>query len=175
MVHSFEPSPDNFARLQAATADLPNVRANELAVSDITGEQLLYVSPVLNVDHRAYPVKGERRSTISVRSTRLDDYFKPNESIDLIKLDIQGYELHALRGAKRVLVDSPDIKLLFEFWPCGLRKAGSSPEALFTFLTQCGFTVFSLNKRGLNEYTQSDAPKEADGNYFDLFAQRINN
>jgi FkbM family methyltransferase len=54
----------------------------------------------------------------------LDDYFKPGERVDLSKMDIHGYELHALRGADRILEDSPDIKLLIEFWPDGLKQAG---------------------------------------------------
>ena len=40
----------------------------------------------------------------------LDDYFKPGQRIDLLKLDIQGYELHALQGASRVLADNPGYK-----------------------------------------------------------------
>src|SRR6266702_4352906 len=47
MVHSFEPSPENFARLRAAVASLPNVRVNQLALSDKTGESVLYVSEEL--------------------------------------------------------------------------------------------------------------------------------
>ena len=50
--------------------------------------------------------------------------FQPGATVDLIKLDLQGYELHALRGAKRVLSENPAIKLLLEFWPHGLESAG---------------------------------------------------
>ena len=42
VVHSFEPDPDNFARLRAALSHAPNVRLNQLAVSDKTGESILY-------------------------------------------------------------------------------------------------------------------------------------
>ena len=172
MVHSFEPSPDNFTRLQAAVADLPNVRANQLAVGDTTGEQLLYVSGVLNVDHRTYPVERESRSTISVCSTRLDDYFKLNQRVDFIKLDIQGYELHALQGAKRILNDNPKIRLLLEFWPHGLRSAGSSAKALFAFLKDYGFTVFAINEGDLKECTLAASYDHADTNFFNIFAYR---
>jgi FkbM family methyltransferase len=117
IVHSFEPDPENFARLRTEVASLPNVRVNQLALSDRTGDSLLYVSEELNVDHRAYPTEGETRRTLSIRSTRLDDYFKPGERVDLIKMDLQGYEFHAMRGAERVLQENPHMKLLLEFWP----------------------------------------------------------
>ena len=45
-------------------------------------------------------------------------------------MDIQGYELHALRGAQRVLQENPDINLLLEFWPAGLAQAGVGWEEL---------------------------------------------
>jgi hypothetical protein len=57
-MHSFEPSPENFARLREVTRNLRNVRANQLAVGEKTGEQLLHISGTLNVDHRTYPPGG---------------------------------------------------------------------------------------------------------------------
>ncbi len=93
-------------------------------MSDETGESTLYISDNLNVDHRAYPTTGDSRRTVTIRATTLDDYFKPGERVDLIKMDIQGFELHALRGAARVLDDNPEVALLLEFWPYGLKQAG---------------------------------------------------
>jgi FkbM family methyltransferase len=169
MVHSFEPSPNNFARLQNAVRDLPNVRANQLAIGDVTGEQLLYTSSGLNVDHRTYEVEEESRVTITIRSTRLDDYFKPGETVNLIKLDIQGYELHALRGGSRVLADNPCIKLLFELWPHGLRAAGVSPESLLEFLEENGFTVMTFDGE-LKRYEQLPACTAESTGFINLFA-----
>src|SRR6266568_7635344 len=172
MVHSFEPEPKNFARLRAAIASLPNVRANQLALSDWTGESMLYVSDDLNVDHRAYPTEGETRRSVPIRSSTLDDYFKPGDRVDLIKMDVQGYELHALRGAKRVLADNHRIKLLVEFWPYGLRNAGSLPEVLFAFLRDQKFTIFALEGNDLRECNQSVADHNDATSYINLFAQR---
>ena len=70
----------------------------------------LYVSGHLNVDHRTYATEGDSRRIVPIDIIALDDYFKPGQRVDLIKMDIQGYELHALRGASRVLADNPDTK-----------------------------------------------------------------
>ena len=58
LVHSFEPSPDNFKRLCAAADKLLNVRLSQAAVGERSGESKLYISEKLNVDHRAYKADG---------------------------------------------------------------------------------------------------------------------
>ncbi|PYI62703.1 MAG: hypothetical protein DMF07_12760 [Verrucomicrobia bacterium] len=44
LVHSFEPSPDNFRRLRVATRNLSNVRLSQAAVGERSGESKLYIS-----------------------------------------------------------------------------------------------------------------------------------
>lgn len=168
-VHSFEPDPTNFARLRAALSDSPNVRLNQLAVSDETGESLLYVSDKLNVDHRAYPPPEEIRRTLTIQTKRLDDYFKPAERVDFVKMDIQGYELHALRGARRVLEDNPGIKLLVEFWPFGLRQAGENWQDLISMLESRGMIIREVSTSDLKPLSVSAANERADW-YVNLLA-----
>jgi FkbM family methyltransferase len=172
VVHSFEPSPENFGRLRSSLAKFQNVRLNQLALDDETKESLLYLSENLNVDHRAYPTEGELRQTIVINTIRLDEYFRPGERVDLIKIDIQGYELHALRGAKRVLTDNMDIKLLIELWPYGLRHAGTSADALVAFLADQEFTLSVFEGDNLTEFGASLLSHDSTTSYLNLFAQR---
>lgn len=171
IVHSFEPDPENFARLRTEVASLPNVRVNQLALSDRAGDSLLYISEELNVDHRAYPTEGETRRTVPIRSTTLDDYFKPGERVDLIKMDLQGYELHALRGAKRVLQENPHMKLLLEFWPYGLKQAGAEWTDFVTTLERQGLVIRQFSKNGLRAF-RVEAVEERPEWYVNLFASR---
>jgi FkbM family methyltransferase len=169
LVHSFEPSPENFGRLQSATRKLANVRLSQSAVGESSRRTALYVSDKLNVDHRAYPPEGDSRPTVPIEMIALDDYFKTGERVDLIKMDIQGYELHALRGASRVLADNPTIKLLFEFWPYGLKQAGSNWAELIGVLKENGKLVQQVSSEGLTGFDPRSA-NESEAWYINLFA-----
>jgi FkbM family methyltransferase len=170
-VHSFEPAPENFKRLHAATRCLANVRANAAAVGERSGKSQLYVSENLNVDHRAYAPATESRLAIDIEMIALDDYFKPGATVDLIKLDLQGYELHALRGAKRVLSENSAVKLLLEFWPHGLESAGVHWRELVQLLGESGMGVLQLKNENLFPLRESEIRIDPNW-YINLFAVR---
>jgi FkbM family methyltransferase len=168
VVHSFEPSPENFKRLQSVTGKLANVRLSQAALGERSGKSNLYVSDKLNVDHRTYPTRGDSRHTLPIEIIALDDYFNPGQRVDLIKMDIQGYELHALRGANRVLADNPAVKLVLEFWPYGLKQAGANWIELIEALCAKNMSVSQITNHGLRSLS-SDSVSENPEWYVNLF------
>ena len=74
---------------------------------------------------------------------RLDEVL-PVRTVDFIKLDVQGHELAAMTGMEQLLASSPDVRVLFEFWPAGLRAANASPESLFKFFHDRDFLIYEL-------------------------------
>ena len=143
-VIAIEPDAENFRRLGKQVATLPQVRALHAAASDETGECTLYVSSSLNVDHQTY-YSGESRIAVTVPAVRIDDLVAPGERVDFIKMDIQGAEPIAMRGAQRVLAENPGIALLFEYWPYGIRRSGNDPAAFLDNLRSLGFKLEPLD------------------------------
>ncbi len=139
-VHAFEPAPPNYKRLQENADHLANVSLNHAAVGDHSGTIRLFVSDELNVDHRTFD-SGDGRTGIDVPMVSLDDYFNAGQRVDLIKIDVQGYELSVLRGAKRVLKENREIKVLMEFWPYGLAKAAVAPSKVMELIDSLGFEI----------------------------------
>jgi FkbM family methyltransferase len=168
VVHSFEPSPENFRRLQSATCKLANVRLSQAAVGECSGKSELYVSNKLNVDHRTYATEADSRRAVPIDIVALDDYFKPGQRVDLIKMDIQGHELHALRGTNRVLADNPTVRLLLEFWPYGLDQAGVNWLELIDTLRTKNLSVSKITNHGLVPF-RPDSVRVSPEWYMNLF------
>ena len=139
-VHAFEPDPCNFKRLKGNVGNFENVTLNNAAIGEHSGTIKLYVSDELNVDHRTFD-SGDGRKGIDVAMVSLDDYFVSGQRVDLIKIDVQGYELSVLRGARRVLKENPHIKVIMEFWPYGLTKASVAPSDVIELIQSFGFEL----------------------------------
>ena len=132
---------------------------------------MLYVSDKLNVDHRAYATERNARRALQVGMVALDDYFKPGERVDLLKFDIQGYELHALQGAKRIMNENQEIKLLFEFWPYGLKQAGTDWAELIEMLEGFAINIMFVKADGLMPFEARNVRTDVNW-YVNLFASR---
>jgi FkbM family methyltransferase len=128
---AIEPEPGNF-RLLAANIrqNGVDVQAVQCAVGERDGTANMRLSRDNYGDHRVEEGSGTirvRRIDEILESLKLD----PSE-VGLVWMDIQGYEFKALRGAERLLESGPP--LVTEFWPHGLRAAGSDPEELLSLL-----------------------------------------
>ena len=139
-VHCFEPDKTNFKHLEKACKKHFNIISNNLAVGPKTEIIKIYTSKDLNVDHRTYKPE-EYDKEIDVRAISIDDYLPKDMKVDFIKMDIQGFEMQALKGMINTLQINKNIKMVSEFWPYGLQKAGSSLSEYFIFLKDLGFDV----------------------------------
>jgi hypothetical protein len=86
-------------------------------------------------------VAQEGCTPIEVQTVVLDEFLPTvgvqPEQVDLVKIDVEGYELPALRGAQRLLRGRPVI--VAEFAPKYMRRAGIDPESFLRLFRDAGF------------------------------------
>lgn len=142
-VYGFEPDNYNFSRLEETIKGHSNIIARKAAVSNISGQLEFYTSPDKNVDHRAY-APDEYATKYTVDCVSLDEFPGKDTKVDILKVDVQGYEMSVYKGAMNLIKANPGMKIFSEFWPYGLQKAGSSMEEFFNFFNNQGFSLYLL-------------------------------
>ena len=148
-VYAFEPDPTNYARLAARARRHPQIRAINAAVGERGGRIDLYLSPDLNVDHRTYPTDEPRRC-VTVDAVALDEFFpRAEETVRLVKIDIQGAERAALLGMRGLLARSPDVHIVMELWPFVHDRFGAGAGELLALLESWGFEIWRVGRRGV--------------------------
>ena len=140
-VFAVEPSPYAADRLAQTISDngIGNVVLERVALGSEPGNATLY-DPL--PDNHTPTMLGEPGSGgRSVPVRRLDDCLDQWRAgpIDLLKIDVEGYEPAALEGASKALSEGCIHAILCEFNDHWLRRAGSSPASLRDFILGFGF------------------------------------
>jgi FkbM family methyltransferase len=113
-VYSFEAMPEIFALLKKNTAGNKAVTCVPLALSNTKGKQSFYVSEGSSTASSSLLEPKEHltdhpgtvfKKKIDVDAVTLDDWAKENriDKIDLLWLDMQGFELKMLKASPRIL------------------------------------------------------------------------
>jgi hypothetical protein len=113
IVYAFEPNPPLFASLET------NCRINGVANVRLHNVAL-----------------GAQDDTLMLTLARF------NSGDSRISRREQGWELEVRKGMRGQLAGSRPLRIYLEFWPAGLRPAGSDPAALLAFLRQHGFRLY---------------------------------
>ena len=149
-VLAFEPDDMLHAALEENLVrnEAQNARACHLALGSVRGTMTLYRSLLNSGDNRLAAgahAKGPRE-TVHVRVERLDQVLA-GERVDFIKMDVQGWEMEALRGMEGLLDDprNRSMAIFFEYWPQGLCDAGSDPMEPLQFLSEKKFQLFQTS------------------------------
>jgi hypothetical protein len=90
-------------------------------------------------------------------------------SIDFIKMDIEGAEPRALKGAQQLLHHNKKLTLITEFCPANLRAGGTEPEEFLELLSGFGFRWAAIGKGG---NLLPELPKLEGGQYVNLCCEK---
>ncbi len=145
---AFEPEEENFQLLKKNTGNLENVRIFKKAVSDKDGFIDFYRAKN-NTGHHSILSSEICQEKITVPALKLDSFIK-NENIknvDLIKIDIEGGEPCAFRGAQNLL-SQPHLTIIMEFAPDNFKNETEAVDFLKNLNVQFGFSINKIRDCG---------------------------
>ncbi len=154
--YAFEPNPLYVQTLQDLARRDPRIRPQFAALSDRVGRDHLNITEsagatsLLKPGERfkdMVPVGAAIKSVSEVEVVTLDDWAarNGNPSVELMKFDIQGAELKALRGAERMLREST-LLVFAEIWFNGVYEGCPLYGEIDAFLRAQGFALYDMYK-----------------------------
>ena len=175
-VHSFEPVPETFEWLSESVRKLglPNVSLHNCGLSDSardatmgiprysTGGENLYESRIVEEGRGARFAR-----TVGVSLNTLDAALADGRRVSFIKIDVEGHELRAVKGAVGVISrDKPALLIEVTGDP---DQGGSAACELFALLSGLGYRAFTWEEGKL----QPRSPGCRSGDYVFLLAAHL--
>jgi FkbM family methyltransferase len=152
-VIAFEPSAREFARLSANVAlnRLANVETHRVAISDEPGMTALRIAEPGHAGHNTlgarFAYEGVRLDHMEpVAATTFDAVLQSSglTRCDMIKMDIEGAELRALKGGETLFRRFRPV-LILEVFDAALAANGASVEELVATLGRLGYTFHDID------------------------------
>ena len=164
-VYAFEPNNSTRRRLVSAVEanDLAHVTVDGRAVADLVGASgfqaplaghvwdgtgRLIAAPAQEKREGQEGREGRERQTTAIECTTLDAFVAERhiERLALVKIDVEGWELSVLRGARHMLnVLRPVV--VFEYDPAYVSRSGGAAEDVTRCWSDAGYELFALDPR----------------------------
>ncbi|MBK8335737.1 MAG: FkbM family methyltransferase [Sterolibacteriaceae bacterium] len=142
-INAFEPIPrirNLFSRSVILNGYGRIISIHSHAVSDHDGEAILSI-PRDHAGGATLGGPGQQSKDETVTLRKLDDFFPADFVCDMLKLDVEGHELHALRGMKRIMARSPHCIVMFE----KLASDSGIEADVFEYAESLGWTLYVIN------------------------------
>ncbi len=154
-IHTFEPSLTNVEKLRSRFRDDKNIFILPFAISDKVGAATLFSNEPgsglgsltrRRLDHFGIDFSAQE----SIETIRFEDYWLKalkGRHLDIVKIDIEGHELDALRGFGKAI--SATSVLQFEFGGCNI-DTGTYFQDFWYFFKEHEFNLFRITPLGLD-------------------------
>lgn len=162
MLYSFEPIGSIYKLLSAKASSSSQWKTFQSGVGKETGELMLNVSEnfasssLLNVNEASTSVDPTTRTTHreKISITTIDEFLGSHPEIQkdiLLKLDVQGFELEALKGGVNSLELFKAVQVELSFTP--VYQGGPLYLEVISFLQNHNFELFSLSPAFVDKHT----------------------
>ncbi len=150
-VYAFEPNPKLYSLLENnkfINWSMCPIEAYKIAVG--AAEQLVQLHIPLNRAANATLSASTFANTnqIDVMMRRLDDVIPHNQTVDLMKIDVEGHEYGVLKGAANVIARSPNLRIVIEWSLEQMVDAGCSAEQMLDLFAEQQLVAFELPSDG---------------------------
>ena len=137
---SFEPHPKNFNFLQKNIRlnNFENIQTFNFGLSDSE----TFLNFTNSFDTMNHVSESNSKNTITISVKKLDDFTENLNIIDLIKIDVEGYELFVLKGARSTLQRTK--KIIFESDTRLQNKYNYKTNDIINFLKNQNFKIYKL-------------------------------
>ena len=134
------------------------VDMRNFAVTDHAGYFNFQYTPIAEAGNNAVNIGGSRlepgnatdnRTLIQVRTVALDEDLSQVSNVDWLRMDIEGAEILALKGAQTLLWSSPNIKIIMEWSLSNLRRLSNPNEFLIDMYGQ-GFRFYPITNTSMS-------------------------
>lgn len=166
-IYAFEVGYDNFLSLYKNTSSIENVVPLLYAVAD--ENTFLEINQSNHSSGHSIIDTGNRLngSTFKVASMKLDYFWRTyldKNPIDLIKIDVEGAELHVLNGMEKILKNDAVDNVIIEFCPKIILSADQDPSKYYTKLSD-NFSISIIEEDShLKELQLNEINSEQDFN-----------
>jgi FkbM family methyltransferase len=128
-IYCFEPVKQAFAQLQARATTMPNVRLFNRAMGAVRGTLPIYFGSHSGASSMIAPTRADATpEDVDVETIDLFCTDNAIDCIDLLKIDVEGFEPQVLAGAARMLRES---KIRFVYAECEFTRQPDAPHARF--------------------------------------------
>ncbi|HEY4473330.1 MAG TPA: FkbM family methyltransferase [Stellaceae bacterium] len=143
-IYSFEPNPQLHELLSRNVyvngfADIVECFRLGLSDRDCTAT-FQYPRGHLGGGHIGGPGLVSGHTAVEAEIRRLDDLLGAEFRCDLVKIDVEGHEINVLNGMKRIVENSPEIKILFE----KLTPNAATDVAVESYFSGLGFELYGV-------------------------------
>ena len=154
-VYAFEPNPLIFPLLKENLTRFEQVKTHNLGLASSAGEFPLFLagnnhsvacfSEEYPATHLAY-MENETMATVLAHVDRGDELLQREgvDHIDILKIDVEGWELNALAGLEQTIARSAGVAIFCEFNPAAQRCAGHEPQDLLHWFVDRQFVLSYL-------------------------------
>jgi FkbM family methyltransferase len=154
-IFSFEPFPESFEILKQRAGQTDGVKLVPLAVSDSSDKRTFFVNdadstnsllPRPSDSRRYFPKHAGPKTQIEIETITIDDFLNKEgiDHVDILKMDIQGGELLALKGFNKGLREQITSIIYTEVMFVPHYEGGVMFHQLSEYCVKRGYTLWNI-------------------------------